>query len=271
MTRVLAFMCSRHRPLMLRHAILQMMVQSYPVDLVIYINSDEINENDYTTNYQDLISDLIDTADQKIRAKFGQSSHQHLNYLQALSLANLEDYDLFLKIDDDDVYRRSYVEDIVKSYEKNHWDLSGEHSVGTINGLYWKPRHTLKNMGSEPHQICCGMAASWAFSRAAIKTIANLEYNPSWFEDRLWKHHLESSPDFKLHCRGDAPKNYRYNVHGENTSSSTWLEKRDPQDSPQTLTSFQAVRMSVNLIKQALPLLPGDLYRKLVRRLRPKQ
>ncbi len=261
-------MCSRHRPLMLRHAVLQMIVQSYPVDLFIYINSDEKDGDDYTTDYQDLISDLIETSNRQIAVKFGQSSHQHLNHLGALAQANLEDYDLFLKIDDDDVYRRTYVENIVEDFEKNHWDLSGEHSVGTINGIYWKPHHTMENMGLEQDEMCCGMGSTWAFSRAAINAIVNLELNPCWFEDRLWKHHLENNPDFTLHCRGDTPQNYHYHIHGENTSSGHWLESRNSETFAPTLTSFQAIRMSIELTRKALPLLPGDLYTKLVKRFR---
>ncbi len=267
MTRVLAFLCTRHRPLMLRHAVLQLAAQSHPVDISIYINSDREDQGTASCDYSDLVSDLMLAGGPSIQVSFGRSFHQHINHMKALEAVDISAYDLFLKIDDDDIYRRTYVEEVVRNHEQHQWDLSGEHSLGCINGIRWKPGQVLRKMGTESGETCTGMAASWAFSRRAIKSIMELEPNPLWYEDRLWKHHLEKIAGMKLHCRGDSAGNYHYHIHGQNTSSSDWLEENPPVgETTRILTSFQAVRTSLSLLRQAIPLLPGDIYHRLRRK-----
>ncbi len=260
MKKTLAFMCSRHRPLMLRHAILQMAVQTVPVDLAIYINSNEEENTDYT----DLISDISSINNQKVFVSFGPSFHQHINHFSAIDQVNIGDYDLFLKIDDDDIYRRNYVEDTVKDFELNNWDFSGEHCYGGINGYKWKVDYFIKNMGLQEGEKCCGIAATWAFSKEAVKAISKVDPYSPWFEDRLWKFHLEHHTELKLYCRNNNNHNYHQNVHGKNTSTDGWLEENIASQ-PKQMTSFQAIRTSAHLLKQALPLLPADLLRKIMR------
>lgn len=263
--KVLAFMCSRHRPLMLRHAVLQMAAQSYPVDIAVYINSNEVINDIYSTDYSDLIKDISDQINQKIHVKYGKSYHQHINHFEAINLVNLNDYDLFLKIDDDDIYNLNYVKETVDDFIKNHWALSGIESNGTINGYQWKPNDTIKNMAMENSDLCCGMPGSWAFSREAIKAISTVDKNSPWFEDRLWKHHLEHHTDLKLSLRSNPNHSYHYNIHGKNTSTAHWFEN-NTQSLLQhlvTMNSFQAIRTAVYLIKRALPRLPKDLLNKL--------
>ena len=43
--------------------------------------------------------------------------------MTAVQQFNIEDFDLFLKIDDDDIYLKDYVKFIVQDYQKYLWDV----------------------------------------------------------------------------------------------------------------------------------------------------
>lgn len=274
MIKVLAFMCSRHRPLMLRNSILQMVTQTYPIDCCVYINSN-LNEPD-KTDYSSLLDDIKPAKGHRLFIKYGESFHQHKNHIEALSQINVDDYDLFLKIDDDDVYRLTYVNDIVEDFILNKWDLSGEFSNGVINGAQWRKEQVNKNMGLDEGSKDVGMAATWALSRKAIKAVISLNGDTPYFEDRYWKDHLEGNKRFKLHLRNSPNNNYHYIVHGKNTSSAAWLDKEwgkeqaavarkeaaNKEPPPLSLNSFQATKMAFSLLGRALPLLPKDIFMK---------
>ncbi len=62
--RALAFTCSRHRPLMLCHCIMQLQRQSYPIDHAIYVNSPEDEDPDCTSvRYEVLLNDDCDNSE----------------------------------------------------------------------------------------------------------------------------------------------------------------------------------------------------------------
>ena len=103
--RVLAFTCSRERPFFLRHCILQMQCQSSPVDHAIYLNGGE----DTRELYRDLQSPHL-------FLHFGPPATQHDNYVHALSILAHQGYDLFCKIDDDDIYETTYIEGVVNDF-----------------------------------------------------------------------------------------------------------------------------------------------------------
>lgn len=260
--RVLAIMCSKHRPVMLRNAVLQMLKQSHAVDVAIYINSPYYPSDE--KNYADLLDDLVDATQRKVLISYGASFDQHRNYLNALNLIDLDDYDLFLKIDDDDVYRLDYVNNIVTSFSQNGWDFSGEHALGLINGSNWSPGAELKNMGQSETEQCMGVPATWAFSRAAIECIIQLTNDHDSFEDGLWKAALEANANIITHHRNLGAQ-YHNNVHGENISTSAWL-KQDVQPSIPALqlTSAQGFKLGLRLLKDSIPGLPGSVYRKII-------
>ena len=66
--------------------------------------------------YRDLIND-------RLFLSYGKKLHQHINHMEAVKKINIEDYDLFLKIDDNDIYRRHYVKHIVSDFEENKWNF----------------------------------------------------------------------------------------------------------------------------------------------------
>ena len=125
--RILAFTCTKGRPFFIRCCALQIQQQTYPVDHVIYINHPDAQDRSDPYNYISLLEDIAPQHG-TITIRYGRSGTQQFNHLQALALAAHDDYDLFLKIDDDDVYRRNYVRNVALDQQKNAWDVSGAHS-----------------------------------------------------------------------------------------------------------------------------------------------
>jgi len=233
-TRVLAFTCSRHRPLMLRHCIMQLQRQTYPPDHAIYVNSPDDEMADSTSlRYDLLLDDLRAGAANKIVIGYGRSQGYVENHLRALNLIDIGDYDLFLKIDDDDLYLRRYVEEIVSDFEARRWDHSGTASHGLLNGRRWRQQHVQSDLGLAEIDLELGviqyMPPTLALSRKAIAAIIAASPEYQRFEgarrtrpDVYWRRLLAQRRDLVGAVRTD--RNFVYNIHGGNVSTGTWLE-----------------------------------------------
>jgi len=210
---------------MLRHCIMQMQRQTRPIDHAIYINSPDIQTpNGLSLRYGILLDDLRADAAGRIKIGYGPSLTSHGNYLSAIRLANVEDYDLFLKVDDDDVYLRDYAESVARDFMRRKWDYSGAASCGLLKGHRWKPKTMLRHIGLAQEDYDLGvpevMPSSTAFSRRAIRAVLELPDKQD-FEDVLWRRHLAKTPGMVLSTRKD--KSFIYNFHGENVSMGSWL------------------------------------------------
>jgi hypothetical protein len=225
-TRVLAFTCSRHRPLMLRHCIMQMQRQTYPADHVIYVNSPDEAAEDFTTlNYEVLLDDLVANSASLLKIGYGPTLTPQNNYVAALSQITLDRYDVFLKIDDDDIYLHDYVMNVVRDYESFKWDYSGSRSDGHLNGHRWRRNVVIASLGlsDEEHELGIPdvMPSSLALSRRGIQTTLNLHDTGEW-EDVQWRRHLARTPGIKMSAREDS--GFIYNIHGDNVSTGSWHE-----------------------------------------------
>lgn len=141
-----------------------------------------------------------------------------------MSLANIDDYDLFLKIDDDDIYKTGYVAEVVTDFIKNKWDFSGTFSNGLLHDNHWLPNQKHKSLGLQQEDIDLGvlemMPPSYALSRNGIKKIQQAEIDPTdtVFEDILWRRLLTEDPQIKVQLR--AKSSLIYQVHDKNFSRS---------------------------------------------------
>jgi hypothetical protein len=221
--RVLAFTCSRDRPVLLRHCILQMRAQTYPVDHSVYLNGAE----DHRPLYDDLASD-------RLFLQFGPAFTQHRNYLAAINAVRLEDYDLFCKIDDDDVYRVDYLEGVVADFLRYHWDYSGSHSDGFIRGTRWLGDENRAGLGPQSDidkelGAIYIMPPTAAFSRRGVECIRGLDFaSPPaepWLgaanEDAAWGRSIARAG---LAARVRGSSRFTYHVHGGNVSTAHWLD-----------------------------------------------
>jgi hypothetical protein len=142
-----------------------------------------------------------------------------------LRMVDIDDYDLFFKIDDDDISLRSYVEDVVDDFVVNRWDYSGTCSHGLLNGHRWSPQQIWRHLGLTQEDLDLRipgfMPPSAAFSRKAIRAILQAP-GSDLIEDIHWRRLLARTPDLVLALRDD--RNFVYNIHGGNMSTGSRLE-----------------------------------------------
>jgi hypothetical protein len=218
MTRVLAFTCSRDRPYFLRHCILQMRGQTYRTDHSVFIN-DSCDAREF---HRDL-------AAPSLFLHYGQTGTQHENYTAAIQNMPWHDYDLFCKIDDDDVYYSDYIESVVADFTANAWDYSGSCSDGVIDRNRWLPHERWQSLGMSDKDRELGvievMPCSMAFSRRGIECIlalndpanrATIEWPTGFYEDIGWRRAVAAN-GLKQHVRGNA--RFAYHVHATNTTA----------------------------------------------------
>ena len=218
--KVLAFTASKNRPFLLRHCVMQMRLQTYPVMHGIFLNSDsgEIEDFDYT----DLLSDIPFDDKHQIKLYGEKSRSQHQNHMLAIKqVPNWEDYDLFVKIDDDDIYRTHYIESIVESYKTNKWDFSGTVANGVLNGNKWDLTQTIEDLRDRTEPETAErpyiMPPTFAFSRKAIQLLMELDDIEGW-EDPVWFDTLTRNPDITVHKREQS--HFSLHIHGNNVSTS---------------------------------------------------
>lgn len=207
---------------MLRHCIMQIGLRSYSVDHAIYVNSDDIDDRT-SRDYDFLLKDAGGRGSGRLIVGYGPSLSPHRNGLEALQLADLDEYDLFLKVDDDDIYLSGYVEGVVQDFLSNRWDYSGTHSIGMINGHRWI-KDIKAGLGESQLDIELGvphvMPPTAAFSRRAVQVLLGIEDRPG-SQDQIWRRTLAKVPGLAMAIRHEA--NFVYNIHGANLSTSSWL------------------------------------------------
>jgi hypothetical protein len=218
--KILLFTPSKHRPLFSRLCLLQMQNQTYPHTHCIFLNTD--TPDDTTHNYTDILNDIQIKTNNEVQLAFGRSGDQHQNHMTAITLEkNWEDFDLFLKIDDDDIYTKTYIEDVVNSYKKHQWDFSGTKSEGYINDIQYHSNIHISDLGLSDEEIALGvpklMPSTFAFTKKAIQKLMNIPAIKGW-EDIAWRKLMVTNPEIKVHVREHS--NYTYNVHGKNVSTS---------------------------------------------------
>ena len=80
--KVLVFTASAKRPIYLRHCLLQMQQQTYPLDHAVYLNSPEYKSPDTDPhNYMSLVDDIIITKGKKIHIGYGPTASHHKNHM----------------------------------------------------------------------------------------------------------------------------------------------------------------------------------------------
>jgi hypothetical protein len=217
---VLAFTASKNRPFLLRHCVMQMSLQTYPLTHGIFLNSDTGDIEDF--DYTDLLSDIPFDTHHKIKIFGDKTLSQHQNHIKAITqVPNWQDFDLFLKIDDDDIYRSRYVESVVKSYEQHKWDFSGTVANGVLNGNQWNLKQTIEDLRDrqepETPERPYIMPPTFAFNKKALDIIMKLGDIQGW-EDPVWYDTLTQHPDIRVHKREES--HFSLHIHGQNVSTS---------------------------------------------------
>lgn len=241
-----------------------MRCQSYPVDHAIYING----EVDTRELYDDLQG-------RRLFMNFGPPCSKHKNYVHSLSVLPYELYDLFCKVDDDDVYRTNYIEGVVRDFLRYRWDCSGTWSNGVIKGKRWLPQERWSSLGISAFDRQLGvidvMPPTFAFSRRGIECILGLvddaesielDWQPGDHEDVLWRRAIARA-GLERHVREES--DFSYHIHGRNVSTTL-----GPQDwsspTPREVAELTQILLQVDrsspLFKKAAVLLHNHLIER---------
>lgn len=212
--KVLCFTTSYNRQKFLRGCILDILNQTYPniVHTINFSMDDVPKDNLNEKIFDDLISD-------RVKITYSKNSHQHENHMNAIyNIKNLNEFDIFVKIDDDEIYKRDYIKTIVDNFEnvdvvssKMKYQLNGSKIfIGDYN-----------NLGGNPHNCDFKIPSTFAFNLRALNLIKNLNKYYG-FEDNMWRHTWCGNTKIK---EIDNSENIIWYIHGKNTSTSEFLIK----------------------------------------------
>lgn len=216
MYKILLFTPSYNRPYMIRQQILNMKNQSYK-NFTHHINITYSTE--IPPNYNILFDDIIDD---RFVIDYNHNSNQQTNYLNALNLRNINDYDYFIKIDDDDVYKSEYLQTIITTIENNKADIYSSNINYQLNNYYFN-EGTYKNLGGfHPPHLHLKMPMTLVFNKKAYNHIKDLKSQQ--YEDVLWRYAWANDQTL-IHHEIDNGKNLIWHIHGNNISTSTFFNK----------------------------------------------
>lgn len=211
--KVLCFTTSYKRHKMLRGTIADIKNQSYK-NLFHSINiAFDLGDNtDYSILYDDL---------ENVNIVYNENKHQHFNYINSIISVDFNNYDLFVKIDDDDIYKKEYVKTIVDFFV-NHPDVDVISSKikYQLNGsiLRWVDAN---NLGGNPELCDFKMPPTFAFNKKGLNQV--LESKSIYgFEDHMWR---------DVWCKNckiaeiNNQDNIIWHIHGQNVSTGNFLIK----------------------------------------------
>lgn len=213
--RILVFTSSYNRPFMLRQCILSVRNQSAK-DIRHSVNI----TSDNALNNLVLIDDLV--AEDVI---ITENSHTHFNNMAAIKAVDgYEDYDLFIKMDDDDIYKTDYVQNIVTFFENNpDVDIVSSEIKFQLNGteIYLA---NAKDLGGNT-DVEYKMPMTYAFNKKALDAIINLEEKDMFgFDDMTWRI-IWKAYGLK-HAVVSNAEEIIWHIHGNNVSTASFLKEK---------------------------------------------
>lgn len=228
--RPLCFTTSYNRPYELYNTINSILNQTYKdIKYSVAINID--NKED-EIKYKSLLSGFV--SDKRLSLMFTKNKTQHENYLYPIKNGKYENYNLFIKVDDDDIYKSDYIDNLIKIYKEKQPDVLSAKITTQINGSkidngifesigVWQP--------DVQSNTKFGMPFTYAFNKKALSVLLKLTSSD------LSAIHAFEDPGWRTKWREAGIKSYVidkfnsavYNIHGKNTSSS-FMFQRDNSD-----------------------------------------
>lgn len=217
--RVLCFTTSYNRPKMLRSCIQDIQNQSYP-NIHHAINIAYNMEQDYSCMYDDIGCPC------SIHIVYNLNSHQQINHINAIKAVDYEsflsykDFDLFIKIDDDDIYKKEYVRTIVEYFNTHEVDIVSSKISTQLNG-HNIHKEVYEDLGANPEGTNYAMPMTFAFNRKALDIILPIDRYDN-YEDKLWRDDWTKAE--LIHEVIENDNNVIWYIHGANISTSSFLE-----------------------------------------------
>lgn len=206
--RILCFTTSLNRYKMVRGTIFEMIGQSIPVHHGVNIATTDPLA---THIFDDIPRD-------RTTIVFNPNLHQHDNHINAIKcVKDYMDYDYFIKIDDDDIYKIDYVKNTIEALKS--YDVVSSRIETQLNGSKII-KGNWSNLGGNPENKKYHMPMTLAFNRKALEVILKIQDRSHW-EDMLWRRawvHLKEG-------ESNNSKNVIWHIHGANISTSQFLIK----------------------------------------------
>lgn len=143
-----------------------------------------------------------------------ENKHQYDNAVNCVdyALANMTEMpDIICKVDDDDWYFKSYIEEVVSVYDKTMFDLCGQTNCDVYKNKKESNITTLINP-------CPGNSMAFSFNFwQEIKRNVNHPMKSCKFEDHIWHNYIAVDP-YKTTPRPNNG-NLVYFIHNSNTST----------------------------------------------------
>lgn len=226
--KVLVFTSAYYkRAYMMRQCILSAMNQTYPymIHSVNITLDEESTTKDLSPLYDDLIKDnnklVVNYSD-----NYKHYGFSHFNNMKCIQFVpDYESYDLFIKMDDDDIHKSKYVENIVKVFEENpDVDVVSSKISFQLNG-YDLYEGSFDNLGGNPNNSTYHMPMTFAFNKKGLDCILNLtEKDVCGHDDMMWRVAWEKEGLKHISVLND--KEIIWNIHGGNVSVGDWLRKK---------------------------------------------
>lgn len=213
--KVLLFTPSYKRPYMLRQCILNAKNQSYTNFThsisIMYDDESEIE------NYEALFDDILDD---RFIIQYNKNSRTHTNAMTTISQSPIP-YDIYIKIDDDDIYKKDYVKTIVEYFETHKCDILTS-TVGYRLNNYYLSKGNYQRLGGKSRYPDNNflMPMTFAFSHKAYQVLLDIKDSKK-FEGLQWKT-AWSNLGMKDH-NVDNSSNAIWHIHGKNTSTASWF------------------------------------------------
>lgn len=217
--KALIFTCSYNRPHMLRQCMLNAKNQSYENCIhTVNIVSDGGKDQNFLPLYNDLLDD-------KLIVNKGNNNFIHFNNMIAIkSVPNYEEYDVFIKMDDDDIYKKDYVKNIVEMFQTNtDVDIVSTRINHQLNGIQMVSGN-YDNLGGNPNNSTYHMPMTFAFNKKAFNCIANTPPNEvNWNDDLMWRYKWEDAG--LKHMPVNNQEQIIWHIHGKNISTGSFLRQ----------------------------------------------
>lgn len=214
--KVLCFTPSFNRYKMLRGCVQDINNQTYQ-DIFHSVNI-TMERSTHQKNYIQKIFDDVKT--NKNSFIYTLNQHQHTNHINTiLAVENYGDYDIFVKIDDDDIYKKDYIMNIVNYFKENDVDVLSSTIRYQLNGNIVRLVNA-HNLGANPENCDFKIPATFAFNLKSFNLIKNLS-KIYGFEDNMWR---DVWCENKCIIREiDNTENVIWNIHGKNTTTANFL------------------------------------------------
>lgn len=219
--KVLVFTSSYNRPYMLRQCILNVKNQTYKnIFHVINVTSDPDDWQHYLPLFDDIYSG------RKMHILHSTNSHTHFNNMTAIkSIRGFDKYDIYIKMDDDDVYKSGYVENIVKKFQEDPTIdiVSSKIKYQLKEYKMYKGDEPFDNLGGNPGNSDYHMPMTFAFNKRALEAIKDLEQKDVFgHDDMMWRLHWEAHG--LKHATVDNTEEVVWHIHGKNVSTASFLK-----------------------------------------------